>query len=233
MADITLAETIAQSLAADIINGQLRAGQRLDEQTIAERFEVSRSPVRDALRRLATTHLIEYASRRGFSVTELEPTHLQDMYDALGEIEGVCAKFCALRANTADRLTIEKIHAAMRAESPSPQIYAALNEDFHNAIYAGAHNHTIATIAVDVRRRLAPFRSKLFFQESRVVSSIAEHTQILNAILAYDADAAMKAMRNHTASTALNVLELANGPRAQASDLHPPKLEARSVDSRS
>lgn len=210
MTGITLAETIAQALAADIINGSLGAGARLDEQSVAERFNVSRSPVRDALRRLAATHLIEYASRRGFSVTHLDPDRLQDMYDALGEIEGICAQFCALRANSVDRVTLENIHAAMQASSLAPEKYAALNEDFHHAIYAGAHNKTLQGVAIDVRRRLAPFRSKQFFQRSRLVDSVAEHAAVLQAILAFDSESAQITMRNHTARTAANVIGLSS-----------------------
>lgn len=214
MTDITLAETIAQALAADIIDGSLGAGARLDEQSVAERFNVSRSPVRDALRRLAATHLIEYAPRRGFSVTRLDPDRLQDMYDALGEIEGICAQFCALRANSVDRVTLENIHAAMKVSSLAPEKYAALNEDFHQAIYAGAHNKTLESVAIDVRRRLAPFRSKQFFQRSRLINAIAEHAVILQAILAFDSEGAQIAMRNHTARTAANVIGLSSTSRS-------------------
>src|SRR5690349_11265096 len=106
MAEMTLSESVAQSLVADIIDGKLVAGKRLDEQSIAKRFKVSRSPVRDALRRLVATQLVEHTPRRGFSVTSVDPAKLQDMYDALGEIEAVCASFCALRARSIDRLAL-------------------------------------------------------------------------------------------------------------------------------
>lgn len=215
MANVTLAESIAQSLAADITGGRLAAGERLDEQSIAERFNVSRSPVRDALRRLAATHLIEHASRRGFSVTQLDPARLQDMYDALGEIEAVCAKLCALRANSIDRVRLEQLHAAMRESSLTPEHYAAMNDDFHRAIYIGSHNKTLEDVAIDVRRRLTPFRSQRFFAQSRLVSSIAEHGVLLEAILAHDATRAEAAMRSHAAHTAANVIALSSSLQSE------------------
>jgi DNA-binding GntR family transcriptional regulator len=212
MAEMTLSESVAQSLVADIIDGKLVAGKRLDEQSIAKRFKVSRSPVRDALRRLVATQLVEHTPRRGFSVTNVDPAKLQDMYDALGEIEAVCASFCALRARSIDRLALEKIHenAKKAADTLSSDAYAALNEDFHRAIYAGARNQTLENVVLDVRQRLAPFRSRIFFQKSRLMSSVREHDDILRAILKHDPEQAAAAMRLHTASTAANVIELSS-----------------------
>jgi DNA-binding GntR family transcriptional regulator len=214
MTNATLSETIAQSLATDIIDGKLKAGDRLDEQSLAERFRVSRSPVRDALRHLATTHLIEYAPRRGFSVTQIDPAKLQDMYDALSEIEALCARFCALRSSATERVALERVHAQAKlaAAKVSSETYAALNEDFHRIIYAGAHNRTLETVVLDVRQRLGPFRSRFFFQRARMESSIEEHEAILKAIVAQDPDKAAAAMRLHTAQTASNVIQLSQQP---------------------
>jgi DNA-binding GntR family transcriptional regulator len=214
MADMTLSESVAQSLVSEIIDGKLVAGKRLDEQSIAKRFKVSRSPVRDALRRLVATHLVEYAPRRGFSVTHVDPIKLQDMYDALGEIEAICASFCALRARSMDRVALERIHEAAKkaAIAFASDTYAGLNEDFHRAIYSGARNKTLESVVLDVRQRLAPFRSRVFFQRTRLESSIQEHDAILRAILSHDAEQAAVAMRIHTASTAANVIELSSSP---------------------
>jgi DNA-binding GntR family transcriptional regulator len=212
MANTTLSETIAQSLATEIIDGKLSAGDRLDEQSVAQRFNVSRSPVRDALRHLAMTHLVEYAPRRGFSVTQIDSMRLQDMYDALSEIEALCARLCALRAGSIERVALQRIHEEAKAAASrfDPEAYAALNEDFHSAIYAGARNETLQGVVIDVRRRLAPFRSRIFFQRDRLASSVKEHGNLLQAILNQDADQAAAAMKLHTAQTAANVIQISN-----------------------
>jgi DNA-binding GntR family transcriptional regulator len=218
MANTTLSETIAQALAAEIIDGKLPAGDRLDEQSVAQRFNVSRSPVRDALRLLATTHLVEYAPRRGFSVTRIDTAKLQDMYDALSEIEALCARLCALRAGAAERVSLQQIHeqAKLAAAKLDSEAYAALNEELHKTIYAGARNKTLENVALDVRRRLAPFRSRIFFQRERLEGSVAEHQVVITAILEHDADAAESAMRNHTGKTAANVIQLSEPARRPA-----------------
>ena len=95
---------------------------------------------------------------------------------------------------------------AIGADWGDPTAYAAVNDDFHAAIYAGAHNATLKTIALDIRQRLAPFRSSRFFQRDRIKTSLQEHEEILKAIFAQDPARAASAMRLHTTRTAINVM---------------------------
>ena len=208
MASITLSQSVMQTLASDIIAGQLTSGARLDEQSIAKRFKVSRSPVRDALRQLVSTQLVEYLPRRGFSVARIDRAKLKDLYEGLSEIEALCARLFAMRAGVADRVSLELIHAAAKvaANKNDPLAYAAINEDFHAAIYAGARNDTLRNIAMEVRQRLAPFRSKLFFQRERVESSLREHAAIVKAIVSQNPEKAAEAIRWHTSRTAINAM---------------------------
>jgi DNA-binding GntR family transcriptional regulator len=218
MAAITLSQSIAQALAAEIVCGRLAWGSRLDENSIARRFNVSRSPVRDAFRQLAPTRMIEYFPRRGFFVAQVDRAKLQDVYEGLSEIEALCAGLCALRAGAAEHRKIVAIHAKAKvaAREDDGEAYAAIDEDLHNAICAAARNTTIKNIALGVLQQLAPFRSKLFFQRDRIEDSLNEHEVLVKAILAGDAEGAASAMRRHTARTALGVLNrlsaLADGP---------------------
>src|SRR3546814_389353 len=106
----TLSQTIADQLAEEIVMRRILPGTRMDEQSIATRFNVSRSPVRDALRQLATTRLVQYLPRRGFSAASVKPSELDGLFEASGEIETLCAKLCALRAGPAERKRIEHVH---------------------------------------------------------------------------------------------------------------------------
>jgi DNA-binding GntR family transcriptional regulator len=222
MAPATLSQSVAQALASEIIAGRLPAGSRLDENSIARRFKVSRTPVRDALRQLVSTRLIEYLPRRGFSVAQVDRDKLRDIYEGLSEIEALCAGLCAFRARSTERGALEIIHAKAKAAAADrdPKAYAAINEDLHAAIFSGAHNMTLKTIALDVRQRLAPFRSNLFFQRDRIRSSLQEHEEIIQAIFAQDPERAASAMRLHVTRTAINVLNQlapeAGGPRVSA-----------------
>lgn len=206
----TLSQTISDCLAEEIVLRRLQPGERMDEQSIATRFGVSRSPVRDALRQLASTKLVEYLPRRGFSVAAIKSSDLDGLFEVSGEIEALCAKLCALRAAPSEHKRIEFVHrqAAHALLDGDAKAYAALNDEFHALIYAGARNKTLQELALSLRQRLAPFRSRGFFvSENRMQHSHDEHEALVAALLAHDGSAAAQAMHNHAANSAMNVLQ--------------------------
>ncbi len=219
----TLAESVADRLAEEIIRRDLVPGTRLDEVSLAARFGVSRSPVRDALRLLAGTRLVDHRPRRGFCVAVVDQDELKDLFEAAGEVEALCAKLCALRAGPAERKRIEIVHhsASAAAHAGDAATYASLNEQLHQLIYAGSRNRTLAELAASMRRRLAPFRASLFFAaDNRMQGSDVEHEAIVQAILARDAEAAAHAMLEHSAQAALNVRT--HLPRDEAAAMRSP-----------
>jgi DNA-binding GntR family transcriptional regulator len=204
----TLSQFICERVTEEIVRGELAPGMRLDEQSLADRFGVSRSPIRDALRQLAATQLVLYVPHRGFSVAAVEPSELDGLFETACEIEALCAKLCALRATPAERKQLEVLHtlstSVLRAKDE--RRYSALNDELHNLIYAGTHNGALAEIAVNLRQRLAPFRARLFFTiGNRMQESHREHGELIAAIIAQDADASSKAMHEHAARSAMNV----------------------------
>jgi DNA-binding GntR family transcriptional regulator len=204
----TLAESVADKLAEEIVRRELTPGTRLDEVSLAARFGVSRSPVRDALRLLAGTRLVDHRPRRGFCVAVVDQEGLQDLFEAAGEIEALCARLCALRASAAERKRIQIVHqsTSRAAAAADAANYAALNEQLHQLIYAGSRNKTLAELALNMRHRLAPFRARMFFSaDNRMQGSNVEHDAIVRAIMARDADAAAHAMLEHAAQSAMNV----------------------------
>lgn len=216
----TLSQTISEQLAEEIVMRRFQPGERLDEQSIATRFNVSRSPVRDALRHLATTRLVEYLPRRGFSVATMAVSELDELFEASGEVEALCAKLCALRAAPSEQKRIQYVHAqAIDAKNRGDaKAYAELNEEFHSLIYAGARNRTLEDMAQSLRQRLAPFRSKVFFvTDNRIAHSNDEHEEVVKAILANDGAAASRAMSGHAANSAMNVLQHLRGSAQSSS----------------
>ncbi|CAN5462623.1 GntR family transcriptional regulator [soil metagenome] len=210
---LTLSQSISKALAADIVAGILPAGTRLDEQSIAERFDVSRSPVRDALRHLASTRLVQYLPRRGFSVSTIDPENLKDLYEGLTEIEAVCAGLCAMRAGSTERARIQNLHQTCirLAGEKDYEAYVAGNDELHEAIYLGAHNETLKNVASELRQRLAPLRTRAFFMPSRIESSLQEHAELIDALMRQDSAGAESAMRRHSVHTAVNVLDRLSG----------------------
>ncbi|HVJ54684.1 MAG TPA: GntR family transcriptional regulator [Aliidongia sp.] len=203
----TLAEAIRVGLADEITSGHLHPGAELDEHEIAKRFGVSRTPVREALRELASAGLVSIQPRRGVRVAALTPDHLGDLFELMAETEAMCARLATYRMTANERFALQSLHrnslAAVRADDVNA--YDALNRDFHAAIYRGTHNESLVKHASQLRLRLAPYRRAQLRSDQRLKQSHAEHEAILAQMLRGDGAEAELTMRAHmlTASVAL------------------------------
>lgn len=199
VAKITRAEELRLQLADEIVRGALAPGAPLDETEIAKRFSVSRTPVREALRQLATTGLVEARAHRGAVVARPSAERLTGMFEAMAELEGTCAGLSAQRMTPVERQRLEAVHDELRGLSHigNPDRFHEVNERFHNAIYAGAHNAYIAEITLATRVRVQPFRRAQFRNLGRLAKSHAEHDRVVVAILRGDKAGATHAMRAH------------------------------------
>lgn len=204
----TLSDEIFRKLADEIVTGALAPGGKIDEQAVAQRYGVSRTPVREALRRLSGAGLIEVRPRRGATVARIEVEQLTDMFDAMGELEGLCARLAAQRMTTMERRRLEMLaeRAKTALKAKKPPDYARLNDDFHDLIYQGIHNATLAAQTMGLRQRLAPFRV-LQFVRGHTEDYFVEHDEIAAAIAGGDGERAYRAMRSHIASASVLVIE--------------------------
>ena len=205
----TISEDISDRLAEDIITGVYKPGQKLDEQAIAKRFEVSRTPVRDAFKHLIGTGLIESRPHRGVTVVDFELDQLGYLFEALGEVEAVCARMSAQRMNAVERKLLEKLYLKESSvlALQDDLSYFEYNEQVHSSIHKGAHNRALLEIAQDIRRRLAPFRRSMFFREGNWSDHRSmEHDELVTAILESDMERASQVMRGHVADSALNAI---------------------------
>lgn len=195
----SLADTLARAIADDIIEGRLLPGVRLDEHELAARFDVSRTPVREALGQVCTMGLAERRPNRGVLVMVMSEARLEEMFVAMAELEAAAARLAALHMTGAERRGLEALHlesaAAVRAGATDD--YAAFNTRFHQAIYAGAHNTYLEELVGLTRKRLAPFRRAQFNVLGRLASSCEEHDRMVQAILRGDAEAAAAETRAH------------------------------------
>lgn len=196
---LTRSEELRLVLADEIVRGILAPGVALDESQLAQRFNVSRTPVREALRQLAASGLIASRAHRGAVVARPSTQQLHDMFETMAELEAVCAGLAAERMSAVDRQGLENLHEQLRQLSHlgDPQRFHEMNEKFHDAIYAGAHNAYIADLTLATRVRVQPFRRAQFRNLGRLAKSHAEHDRVVNAILRGDRLAATKAMRDH------------------------------------
>ena len=195
----TLAEELRLALADDIVRGLIAPGSALDETELARRFGVSRTPVREAIRQLAASGLVEVRAHRGAVVARPSEERLIGMFEAMAELEALCAGLAAERMTTPERSRLETAHEELRALicSGDPQRYHEINESFHAAIYAGAHNAYLAELTYATRARVQPFRRAQFRNLGRLAKSHQEHDRVVVAILRGDRDGAASAMRNH------------------------------------
>lgn len=195
----TRTEALRLQLADDIVSGLLAPGQPLDEQELARRFGVSRTPVREAIRQLAASGLVEVRPHRSALVALPEPRQLHDMFEAMAELEALCAGLSARNMTAAERRGLEQLHQELRAlvHRGDPLRYHERNEAFHGAIYAGTHNGYLADMTLMTRRRVAPFRRAQFRTTGRLGGSWQEHDVIVQAILRGDRLGAAEAMHAH------------------------------------
>src|SRR6201993_3741812 len=119
---ITLAESLRQKLEGAIAAGHLEPGSRLDEQEIAQRFGVSRTPVREAFRLMAANNLVELRGRQGAMVRSIKAQALIEMFQVMAELEGLCARLAARRVSQKWGEEISAIHQRLVAASQSGDI---------------------------------------------------------------------------------------------------------------
>ncbi|MDY1007133.1 GntR family transcriptional regulator [Sphingomonas sp. CFBP9019] len=199
-----LSDRIRNALTDAISSGELAPGTMLDEQQLADRYGASRTPVREALRQLATSGMVEVRPRRGVIVRHVTAEEVMDMFETMAELEAVCVRLATYRITPLERSRLLRVHEASEAAVVAGDVdaYDALNREFHEAIYRAAHNDFLADQAIAVRTRLNAFRRMQLRQDRRLVSSRAEHDAVMSAIAEGDGDEAARRMRAHMLNAA-------------------------------
>ncbi len=195
----TSAEEIRRILAERIIAGVLAPGTPLDESAIAADFAVSRTPVREALRLLAASGLVDQKPHAKALVAKPDDEALAGMFEVMGYLEGLCAGLCAVAMKAQEREALDTLHSDMAAivHAGDAARYVEANDAFHNMIYEGAHNGYLSELTLSTRQRVQPFRRAQFEALGRLAKSHAEHGAVVEAIMRGDQPAAELAMRQH------------------------------------
>jgi DNA-binding GntR family transcriptional regulator len=193
------AQRLKQAIEDEIVNGTLPLGARLDEVQLAERFGVSRTPIREAIIQLTMTGLVETKPRKGATVSTPEPQHLHAMFEAMAEIEAACGRLAARRLIPEDEAALRAALVACKraADAGDTEAYYQENYVFHTVVYRACRNAFLEDQARQLSRRLAPFRRLQLSVRQRLVQSLAEHAEIVEAIVAGDEARAAEALRNH------------------------------------
>lgn len=202
-AQTTLTDLIVFGLTDDIVAQRLQPGHALDEGRIGQRFGASRTPVREALRQLAASGLVQLRPHRTPLVAHVDETRLREMFDVMAELESLCAARACLAMTASERCRLEAQHVAMGGAMRAGDVvqYRAGNVTFHALIYEGAHNAYLGELALSTRERLAPYRGAQLEAPERLARSHREHEAILTAILRGQAQQAAGLMRDHLVNT--------------------------------
>jgi DNA-binding GntR family transcriptional regulator len=199
---VTHGERLRIEIADQILNGDLLPGTSLDETTLAARYGVSRTPVREALRELAAAGLIMHRPHRGAVVAAVTEDRLLEMFQVMADLEALCAGYAAELITPAERQKLTDLHMEGKelVRQGDLEAYTEANDVFHNFIYEASHNSFLAETALNVRRRVSPFRRAQFRTLGRLAISHEEHDRVVQAILRGDREAAAREMRAHLGS---------------------------------
>jgi DNA-binding GntR family transcriptional regulator len=186
------AAKIKSVVETEIESGVLSPGDPLDERSLAERFGVSRTPVREALQQLAAQNLVQIVPRQGVFVTRMSVTQIREMLELLAELEGVSAKFAARRISDAQRDALSAALAACQTaqDQADGRAFATANAKFHDVVYEASCNTYLADQIRTIRRLIGRYHPRIFGSTARREKSLQDHRALLDAVFAGDEDRA-------------------------------------------
>ena len=196
-----LYEDVAERLREQIFAHELAPGSWLDEQSLALAFGISRTPMREAIKVLASEGLVTTKMNKGAYVTEVERRDLEQIFTVLSLLEGEAAKETALRATEAELTQLDDLHHRLEKAAADRDLdqFFEINVRFHEMIQEIAANPWMNGVINDLRKVLKLQRRDSLSRSGRLLSSLVEHREILQAILKRDPLAAEAAMRKHLA----------------------------------
>lgn len=190
-------QRLRQEIENGIVAGGFLPGERLDEVSLATRYRVSRTPIREALHQLAMAGMVEIKPRRGAFVASLTPQRLYEMFEVMAELEAICGRLAARRISDIEARALEVAHQVCEANRDVYDAYYEANEIFHQAIYSASGNQFLAEQSRQLQKRLQPYRRLQLRVRNRVQTSFCEHEAIMKAIVAGDEEGAASALRAH------------------------------------
>ena len=194
-----LAEELADRLRDLIVEGEMAPGERVSERALCERFGVSRTPLREALKVLSREGLVALTQNRGATVTELTLADLEEAFPVMAALEALTGELAAAEATAAEISAIRRLHEAMSAAFAEGDRarYLPLNDDFHAALSATARNPLLAEMKRGLETRIRRGRRRASLSQTRWREAISEHDEIVAALEARDGPRLSETLRRH------------------------------------
>ncbi len=190
-------EFVFAALRDAIWEGRFAPGERVAEEEVARALGVSRTPVREALRRLQERGMLVVGAGRSLVVSELTKQQVLELYAMREILEGSAARFAAQHANTAEIDILHRLLDEFDRHGEEPRQLVSLNRRLHSAICEAAHNRYLIQTLDGMHDALALLHNNTFRVPNRRNESDAEHRRIVSAIERRDPDEAEEAARHH------------------------------------
>ena len=196
-----LYQEVAERLRESIFSHQLAPGSWVDEQALAAQYGISRTPMREAIKVLASEGLVTIKMRRGAYVTEVVRKDLEQIFTILSLLEGEAARETANKATEEELNQLDYWHHRLEKAAADRDIeqFFEINGKFHELIQEIAGNRWMNGVIADLRKVLKLHRRDSLTSTGRLQNSLIEHRAILNALLKRDPVGAETAMRKHLA----------------------------------
>ena len=205
MAELSLSpralyQEVAELLRERIFSHELSPGSWIDELKLAEEYGISRTPLREALKVLATEGLVTMKVRRGAYVTEVSDTDLSDVYHLLALLESDAAGVVAEKATQGQLKELQDLHDQLEKSLGNRERFFEINEAFHMRLLEIANNRWRDQMVADLRKVMKLNRHSSLLKAGRIEESLNEHRAIMTAMSARNAELAAQAMRTHFAN---------------------------------
>ena len=207
--DQPLGEYVHQQLKRSILDGAYRAGERIRESDVTAQLAVSRTPVREAFRRLQSEGLLKFEPQRGVVVAELDRQEVAELYAMRQFMEGFAARLAAQHATDSEIQAIEYILKQTKIVHDKIHEFNQINWELHNAIYAAAHNRFLIRLFEALSASMSLLQGAKYIPSDRPSKLYEEHRKIVEAIKRRDPDAADAAAQSHVRQAFLLHLEIA------------------------
>jgi DNA-binding GntR family transcriptional regulator len=213
----SLHERVAGTLREEIFAGTLVPGSFIDEIALCERLQISRTPLREALKVLTAEGVVRHEPRRGCFVNEVTEQDLDDIFPVIALLEGRCAFEAARNASDADLAVLTSLHEQLQAHAEAKRIvdYYETNHAIHEAIITLANNRWLAQVIGDLRKILKLARLQGLHAPGRLAQSLTEHLAVFAALKARDSEGAEAAMRTHLTRQREALRELARQQKSR------------------
>jgi DNA-binding GntR family transcriptional regulator len=205
-----LRDVIFATLREAIVAGELKPGERLLEVKLADKMGVSRTPVREAIRKLELEGLVVMVPRKGAYVAGLTLKDVAEVFEIRSSLEGLAAALAAERITDEEVIILDKILDDISTAGEKGDIKTVIKKDmeFHQVLFSASRNDRLAQMINNLKEQIDRFRTQSFSNPIRTKSVLSEHEHILNAIKQGDVENSERLAKEHIYEVEYNVMNI-------------------------